>query len=58
MAERGSFLVHRCIQAIHFGGDLVGALRPDEGLGVAVVLGEVAVDRRLAAAQEMFCPSC
>ena len=40
-------LVHRHIQVIHFDKDLIGALGPDEGLGVVVVLGEVAVDRRL-----------
>ena len=45
--KRGSWqfaLVHRRIQAIQLGEDLVGGLGPDEGLGVVVVLGDVAVD--------------
>jgi hypothetical protein len=45
----GAYLVHRRIQVIHFGEDLVGAPGPDEGLGRLVVLGEVAVDRLIAA---------
>ena len=40
-------LVHRRIRVIQLGKDLFGAFGPDEGLGGAVVLGEVAVDRRL-----------
>jgi hypothetical protein len=39
-------LVHRRIQRIQLDEDLVGALGPDEGLGVAVVLGQVMVDCR------------
>jgi hypothetical protein len=36
-------LAHRRIQEIHFGEDVVGGFGPDEGLGVVVVLGDVAV---------------
>jgi hypothetical protein len=39
--------VHRRIQAIHIGEDLGGRFGPGEGLGIGVVLGDVAVDRRL-----------
>ena len=39
-----SHLVHRRIQAIHLGEDLVGGFGPDEGLGVVVVLVDIAVD--------------
>src|SRR3954447_2225438 len=40
-------LVHRRIQTIQLGGDLVGGLGPDEGRGIVVVLVDVAVDGRL-----------
>jgi serine phosphatase RsbU (regulator of sigma subunit) len=40
-------LVHRRIQRIQLGGDLVGGLGPDEGRGIVVVLIDVAVDGRL-----------
>jgi GDP-L-fucose synthase len=39
--------VHRRIQRIQFGEDLVGGRGPDERLGVVVVFGDVAVDRGL-----------
>ena len=37
-------LVHRRIQAIYLGEDLVDGLGPGERLGIVVVLGDVAVD--------------
>jgi hypothetical protein len=36
--------VHRRIQAIQLGEDLVDGFGPDEGLGIVVVLGDVAID--------------
>jgi hypothetical protein len=41
------WLVHRRIQRIQFGEDLPGRLGPGEGLGIMVVLGDVAMDRGL-----------
>jgi hypothetical protein len=43
----GGSLVHRRIQAIQFGEDLVGRFGPDEGPGIVIVLGDVAVGRGL-----------
>ena len=40
-------LVHRRVQTIHFGEDLVGRFGPGERLRIGVVLGDVAVDRGL-----------
>ena len=42
-----NLLVHWRSQRIQFGEDLVGGFGPGEGLGVGVVLGDVAMDRRL-----------
>ena len=39
--------MHRRVQTIHLGEDLVGGSGPDKGLGVVVVLGDVSIDRGL-----------
>jgi hypothetical protein len=39
--------VHRRVQTIHLGEDLVGRFGPGERLRIGVVLGDVAVDRSL-----------
>jgi hypothetical protein len=39
--------VHRRVQTIHVGEDLVGGSGPDKGLGIVLVGGDVAIDRGL-----------
>ena len=48
--------MHWRSQRIQFGEDLVGGFGPGEGLGIGVVLGDVAMDRRLEVETEWKAP--
>ena len=50
-------LVHWRIQRIEFGEDLTGRRGPGEGLGVLVVLGDIAVDRGLKVDHRVEAPA-